>query len=173
MGSMHMNSMRMSSILLMALILLLAGCASGPVYRPAAEPGDYGYRDTALTAHQFRVSFSGGYGVARETVENFALFRAADMALAHGADRFQVTARDTSPITETSDFGPTASVGYGWGYPFWGAGVGYGTSRVSRTRYETVLQIRIGPKVPENGPDTYAAREVKNNLADQVAASQR
>lgn len=152
---------------------LLAGCASGPVYRPAAQPGDYGYRDTMLTSQHYRVSFAGGYGTARETVENFALYRAADLALSHGAERFRVVSRQTSPITENENFGPTASVGYGWGYPFWSTGVGYGTSSVSRTRYESVLQIQIGSDVPAQGPDVYDARQIKQNLSAEVAAAQR
>lgn len=168
-----MSIMKTRFIGLVALIALLAGCASGPVYRPAAEPGDYGYRDTMLTTQQYRVSFDGDYGTARETVENFALFRAADLALAHGDDYFRVVSRQTSPITENSQFGPTASIGYGWGYPFWGTGIGYSTNSVSRTRYETVLQIQIGPDVPDQGPTIYDARQIKQNLSPGVAALQR
>lgn len=160
-------------IWLTALIALLAGCASGPVYRPAAEPGGYGYRDTQLTAQHYRVSFAGDDGTARETVENFAMFRAADLALSHGYDRFRVVSRQTSPITENTDYGPNASFGYGWGYPFWGTGVGYSTNSVSRTRYESVLQIQVGPDVPDQGPDIYDARQLKQNLSPEVAALQR
>ena len=151
---------------------LLAGCASGPVYRAAPAPGDYGYRDTQLTAQQFRVSFAGDSGVARETVENFALFRAAEVAIAHGAPRFQVTSRETAPITSHSDYGPSANVGYGWGFPYWGTGVGYSTGGASRTRYETSLLIRIGPDVPAQAADVFDAREIKANLAAMVAARQ-
>ena len=168
-----MSIMKTRFIWLTALVALLAGCASGPVYRPAAEPGDYGYRDTMLTAHHYRVSFSGDDGTARETVENFALFRAADLALSHGYDRFRVVSQQTSPITENTDYGPTASVGYGWGYPFWGTGIGYSTGSVSRTRYESVLQIQVGPDVPAQGPDIYDARQIKQNLSPEVAAMQR
>lgn len=168
-----MNIMKMRFICLAALLALLAGCASGPAYRPAARPGDYGYRDTMLTTEHYRVSFTGDDGTARETVENFALFRAADLALSHGYDRFRVVSRDTSPITENTDAGPSATVGYGWGYPFWGTGIGYSTGGVSRTRYETVLQLQIGPDVPKDGPDVYNANQVKQNLSAAVAALQR
>lgn len=169
---MNMNARRFRLFLLMALAITLAGCASGPIYRQAEQPGDYGYRDTMLSTTQFRVSFSGGFGVARETVENFALLRAAQVTLQHGSDRFQVTSRETSPITETSSFGPTTSFGYGWGYPYWGTGIGYSTGGVSRTRYETVLQIRIGQDVPEQGANIYDARQIKHNLAYLTAQRQ-
>ncbi|MES1923855.1 hypothetical protein T31B1_00990 [Salinisphaera sp. T31B1] len=150
--------------------VLLAGCASGPAYRPAAQPDDYGYRDTLLTSDRYRVSFAGDYGTARETVENFALFRAADVALAHGASRFRINSRETSPVTSNSGGGPSTSIGYGWGYPFWGTGIGYSTGGYSRTRYETVLEIQIGPSVPESGPEVYDAVELKRNLSAEVAA---
>lgn len=168
-----MSIMKTRFIWLTALAALLAGCASGPAYRPAAQPGDYGYRDTMLTAQHYRVSFAGDDGTARETVDNFALFRAADLALSHGADHFRVVSQQTSPITENTDYGPSASVGYGWGYPFWGTGIGYGTNSVSRTRYESVLQIQIGPDVPDQGPNVYDARQIKQNLSPEVAARQR
>lgn len=167
-----MNLMKMRFLWLAALIAVLAGCAAGPAYRPAPRPGDYGYRDTMLTAHHYRVSFSGDDSTARETVENFALFHAAEVALSHGADHFRVVSGKTSPITEYASYGPRAGIGYGWGYPFWGAGIGYGTDVVSRTRYETVLQVQIGPDVPDNGPDVYDARQVKHNLSAEVAARQ-
>lgn len=163
-----MNNRHVVSALL--LCALLAGCASGPVYRAAPAPGDYGYRDTRLTADHYRVSFSGDDGVARETVENFALFRAAQVALDHGSPRFRVVSRETSPITDYADTGPTVGFGYGWGYPFWGTGIGYQTSIVSRTRYQTVLQIQIGSAVPKQGPDVYNAEQVKQNLSAEVAA---
>ncbi len=164
----------MNTRLLSALAgcLLIAGCASGPAYRPAAQPDDYGYRDTVLTSDRYRVSFAGDSGTARESVENFALFRAADVAIAHGASRFRITSRETSPITTTSGGGPSTSIGYGWGYPFFGTGIGYSSGGYSRTRYETVLEIQVGADVPAEGADVYNAIELKRNLSAQVAATQ-
>ncbi|MDA3920383.1 MAG: hypothetical protein PF501_06860 [Salinisphaera sp.] len=167
-----MIKMRMA--LAAALCMGIAACASGPIYRPAQAPGGYGYRDTLLTSDQYRVSFSGDYGTARETVENFALFRAADLALSRGADYFRVASRETSPIVNQSHFGPTASVGYGFGFPYWGTDIGYGGGRgYVETRYETVLQIQLGPDLPKDAPNVYNALQVKQNLAPMVAAAQR
>lgn len=160
---------------LIALAVLLTGCASGPAYQPAATPGGYGYRDTRLTAQHYRVSFSGDYGTARETVENFALFRAAQVTLLHGDDHFRVVSQQTWPITDNTDYGPTAlfGYGYGWGSPFWAGGIGLRTAGETRTRYESVIQIEIGPDVPDQGPDIYDARQVKQNLAPEVSGLQR
>lgn len=165
--------MKLRLLIATALSSLLVACASGPIYRPAPQAGDYGYRDTMLTSEQFRVSFSGDDGTARETVENFALFRAADVALSHGATYFRVISRDTSPITSQTNYGPSASVGYGFGFPYWGTGIGYNTGGYSQTRYETVLMIQIGADVPEDGPQVYNANQIKQNLAPIVAADQR
>lgn len=162
--------MRKHLLTLSLAVMLVAGCAAGPAYRHAPEPGDYGYRDTLLTQGRYRVSFSGGYGMARETVENFALFRAADVTLSRGATRFRIVSRETSPVTSVSGTGPTTTVGYGWGYPYWGTSIGYSSSVRSRTRYETVLEIQIGDDLPEQGPDIYDATELKRNLAGSVAA---
>jgi hypothetical protein len=153
--------------------LLLAACASGPAYRAAPEADDYGYRDTQLTADRYRVSFAGDYGTARETVENFALFRAADVAINHGAERFRINSRETSPVTSTYGGGPSTSIGYGWGYPFWGTSIGYSTGGSSRTRYETVLEIQIGDEVPDQGAEVYDATELKRNLSAAVAAGEQ
>lgn len=164
--------MNTRSACIVILCAVLSACASGPVYRAAPEPGSYGYRDTMLTDDQYRVSFSGDYGTARETVENFALFRAADVALNHGRDHFRIASRETSPIVSHGNYGPTASVGYGWGFPYWGTGVGYSGGGKSETRYETVLQIQLGTDVPEDGPDIYNALQLKKNLAPIVASDQ-
>lgn len=140
--------------------LLLAGCTSLPVYRPASTANDYGYRATALTDTRYRVSFAGGYGVARGTVQNLALYRAAQVALSHGAVRFRVVSRETGAVTDHA--APVATIGYG--YPFWGASIGIAHT-FGRKRYETLLEIQIGPNVPESGPNIYNAVEIKQHLA--------
>ncbi len=154
----------MKTILVSTLLgcLLLAGCASAPVYRAASSPNDYGYRDTALTSSRFRVRFAGGYGVARETVENLALLRAAQVALAHGSQRFRVVSSDTDSITDYDQ--PRVSVGYGRGWGYWGSGVGISHS-YAYARYETVLEIQIGADLPAKGEHIYNAKEVEQHLS--------
>jgi len=160
--------MRTIHALACLLLVLLAGCASGPLYRAAPTPNDYGYRDTALTDTQYRVRFAGGYGVAREIVDKLALFRAAELALEHGAPRFRLLSQDTAPVT--SQTVPVTSIGYG--YPFWGLGVGI-SRPITRTRYETVLKIQLGTAVPRQGPDVYDAAAVRRNLAPLAAEAAR
>ncbi|HLQ85619.1 MAG TPA: hypothetical protein VK110_05655 [Salinisphaeraceae bacterium] len=156
-------------LIMIVLASLLAACSSLPVYRPAATANDYGYRDTELTATRFRVRFAGGYGVARETVENLALYRAAEVALLHGAQRFQVIGHDTDSLTSYS--GPVTSIGYGYGYPYWwGTSIGI-SHTIPHTRYQTVLEIEIGAGVPATGDRVYDAREIKKHLAPIAESS--
>lgn len=154
--------MRAVLVTIMLGCLLLAGCTSMPIYRPASTANDYGYRVKALTDRQYRVSFAAGYGVARETVENLALFRAAQLTLSHGVQRFEVVSTDTGSVSSRS--APMTSIGYGYGYPFWGSGIAIAHS-VTRTRYETVLIIDIASDLPDTDPHVYDARQVKHNLA--------
>lgn len=155
-----MGSMKTMLATVLVGCLVLAGCASGPMYRPAPTANDYGYRDSALTGTRYQVSFAAGYGVAVETVRKLALLRAAQVALIHGSDRFQVVSRETNNVTTGGSLPMTS---FGYGYPFWGVGVGF--VRVPhRTRYETVLEIEVGSQVPLSGADVYDAASVKQHL---------
>jgi hypothetical protein len=84
----------------LALALGLAACAEpASHYRPLA--GDFGYAEHRLDESTWRVGFAGSGGTARETVEIFALYRAAEVTLANGRDRFAVLEWETE-ATETS-----------------------------------------------------------------------
>ena|GEM_PF-1117163 len=149
--------------------VMLTGCASQQLgYHRAPGPGDFGYSDSAITNHHYRVSYTGNYSLARSTVEKFALFRAAELTLAHSRDRFRIVSRETSPVT-TTEGTSSANIGFGFGYPYFGTGFGFPVTVSSATRYESVLDIQIGPKVPKNGPDVYNAHQVKRHLAATVA----
>ena len=87
-------------LLSIALALGLVACAEpASVYRPLA--GDFGYAEHRLDENTWRVGFAGSGGTPREAVEIFALYRAAEVTLANGRDRFAVLAWETE-ATETS-----------------------------------------------------------------------
>lgn len=152
--------------------LLVAGCVSQPGYHPAGSPGGFGYRNSALSGDHYRIAYAGSYGLPRSVVAKFALYRAAEVTLAHGAERFRVVSRQTSPITTTESL-PSARVGFGvgWGSPYFGTGFGFPISVSSDTRYESVLIIRIGSEVPEDGPRVYNAEDVKRHLENVIVSS--
>lgn len=85
----------------LALVLpLLAACATGPTpYVPAipGEPASLGFRQAPLEDRRFRISFAANGATAPEQVEDYLLYRAAEITLAEGADWFRIDARETVP----------------------------------------------------------------------------
>lgn len=112
-----------------ALALILAGsvslsaCMTATPYQPATagrSASSGGYSDTQIESNRFRVSFKGNSLTARETVERYLLYRAAELTLQNGYDYFVLADRDTEKRTDIIrepgawDTGP-------WGYwsPSW------------------------------------------------------
>lgn len=105
----------------LATATALAGCATPSTYHPATGSGfaREGFSDEQLEANRFRVTFSGNSFTARETVEKYLLFRAAELTLDRGYDYFVISDRDTDKRTRTFTT-PGVRSGWGWGYGgFW------------------------------------------------------
>lgn len=81
-------------ILIMAAAAALAtACASqGPVYESRMDGGRYGYAEMQLEPNRVRVTYNGDTLTARDTVETYLLYRAAETTLQRGFDYFVVTA---------------------------------------------------------------------------------
>ena len=157
--------------------LALAACSSGPTpYQPAAGY-DRGYAESRIENDRYRISFKGNSLTDRETVENYMLYRAAELTLQSGFDVFTIVNRDTdkdSRIRQTGGFyGPRLSYVYyspRWGWvhaydPFWSAS----PSRFDEvTRYEAYAEIVMsrGPKGAD--PNAFDARQVSQNLAGAI-----
>ena len=77
---------------LAAGLLGLAACSSQTLYAPDPEPGlgHYGYSELPLDSSRYEVTFTGNYNTAPETVDQYALFRSAELTVAHGFDYFIV-----------------------------------------------------------------------------------
>ncbi|MEO0427559.1 MAG: hypothetical protein AAF160_08940 [Pseudomonadota bacterium] len=90
--------LRMLAIL--GLALTLAACAAGPTpYLPAdpAFPASLGFREAPIEDDRFRVEVAANAATAPETVEDYLLFRAAEITLAQGADWFRIDASGGTP----------------------------------------------------------------------------
>ena len=70
------------------LVLLLAGCAVPTPYQPATK--GYGYSEQQLESNRYRVTFSGNSVTPRDTVQNYLLYRAAEVTRESGHDYFTV-----------------------------------------------------------------------------------
>ena len=88
----HLGGIRLLGSAL--LMLCLVACAAAPTpYREA--DGGFGYRDQQLESNRYRVSFAGNSATALDRVQDYALYRAAELTLASGYDYFKVVERGT------------------------------------------------------------------------------
>jgi len=154
--------------LVTAVLVGLGACAVPTLYQPAA--GGYGYAQQQIESNRFRVSFAGNSLTARETVENYLLYRAAEIALAQGGDYFVVVGRDTEArASYDSGFGGHGGYGYDWGYRYpRSAYVGLGGGRpITEYRAYADIVVYRGRK-PATEPNAYDARDVMARLAPTV-----
>lgn len=100
-------------LVLAASAAVLAACATTTPYQPASKPGAFdGYSQTMLDNKTARVTFGGNSLTDRETVENYLLYRSAEMAVERGFDHFSLVNRDTEKNTKVR-YSPSA---FGGGY---------------------------------------------------------
>lgn len=87
---------RLLLALLLPALLALAACAGAKptAYGPKTAESDYGYREERIDESTWRVVVAGNSRTERGLVENQLLYRAAELALANGADGFVVLERD-------------------------------------------------------------------------------
>jgi hypothetical protein len=85
-----------------ALLLLLAGCATA--YHPENLTG--GYTDFRQEETTYRVRFKGNNYTSRDKVEQFLLYRCAELTTQLGYDHFLLLSQDTLDISD-----PLAKVG--------------------------------------------------------------
>ena len=159
---------------MVAAASLLAACTSGPTpYQPAAGY-ERGYSEQKLEDMRYRISFKGNSLTERETVENYMLYRAAELTLQSGYDAFTIANRDTDEQKRTRYgglYGPRLSYMYfspHWGWmgswdPFWNS------SRYDEvTSYEAFAEIVMSKGPKGSDPNSFDARQVSQNLASAI-----
>ena len=150
--------------------VLIAGCTKPTPYAPAID--GKGYAEQQLETGRYRVSFAGNSVTPRETVENYLLYRAAELTLQTGHDRFRIVERETDQETvyrtTVSSFG-----GYGF-RPFHTHhrsgfnSVATGTARPI-TSYEAFANIVMVSGAPQEDDDNiYDARDVLEKLGPTI-----
>ena len=165
--------MSLRTIAALGLSLALAACAAPPTpYQPRVD--GLGYAEQQLDSRTWRVEFVGNTVTPRETVDNYLLYRAAEIMLFGGYDTFVILEKDIERNVDYRGYG-----GYG---PSFGASVfhsrrfGYGLggsygpegyyARVSYAGYVTVRTHQGGP-VPA-GAVVYNARELVQQLGPTI-----
>jgi hypothetical protein len=147
--------------------LALSACAATPTYyQPSATPQAMGYSEYRIEPGRYRVTFRGGSGAPAEQVADYALLRAADLAIADGYEWFRVV--DKSMWRDGSDSGPHVSVGVGGGSSGYhsGVGVGVGTSFDLGPGPAVALSIEVlmGKGAKPDDRDVYNARDVRRDI---------
>ena len=126
----------MRHLVLAASAAVLAACATTTPYQPASKPGGFdGYSQTMLDNNTARISFGGNSLTDRDTVENYLIYRAAEMAVERGFDTFSLAERETE---KNSRLRVSPSAGYGLYDPYFRYSFyrpRYGWSRYHRYSY--------------------------------------
>ncbi|QNM82535.1 hypothetical protein H8M03_11085 [Sphingomonas sabuli] len=105
-------------------LALLAGCSTATPYQPLGYGNQQGgYASQQLDQNHFRVMFIGNTLTSRQQVENYLLYRAAELTVQRGSNCFTIVNKDTDQNTEVR-MSPFAN-GYGGGYGGFGYGRGY------------------------------------------------
>jgi hypothetical protein len=144
--------------------LLLAACASAPtVYRAVeAGPTAVGYSEYKLEAGRYRVTFQGGPGAPEAKIADYALLRAAELAIRDGYDWFRIADRSTA--ASGYDRGPRVSVGGGSAsfgrHSSVGLGVGTSFNLGPGPAFSRSIEVVFGKGTVPRDRDAYDAREI-------------
>jgi outer membrane protein TolC len=167
-----LDAKTMKRLILPALAALsVAACATAPtLYQPAAGPKAIGYSEYRIEPGRYRITFRGGPGAPMEQVSDYALLRAADLALANGYDWFRVSDRFVRQAG--SDSGPRIGLGVGGGSGSYGRhggsslGVGLGTSfnLGGGPSVASTIEVMMGRGAKPAGLDVYDAHEIRRSM---------
>lgn len=164
-----MRTHRLASAL--ALLGMLVGCAEPTPYQPATD--GYGYGEQQIEDNRYRVAFAGSELTPADTVQNYLLYRAAELTLDEGYDYFVVVDRAVERSTSywgTTDLG--ADRWTRWDDDFVG-GIGLSTySARPIDRYTGYADIVLfeGEK-PQDNVNAYDARDVLRRLNPTIQAA--
>jgi hypothetical protein len=151
------------------LMLLLASCASPTPYQPVRD--GYGYSEQRIENNRYRIIFRGNNVTPQQVVENYMLFRAAEVTLRNGYNYFEVADRhvdkSTSYLATYNDFGyPT----YYHRFPYdrFDSGIYSGTYHpIARYTVTANIVLYHGQK-PANKVNAYNARDVIRRLGPTI-----
>jgi hypothetical protein len=167
-------------------LALVAGCTTATPYQPlGATNVQGGFVDQQLDQTHYRVSFFGNSLTSRQQVENYLLFRAAELTAQRGFSCFTVVNHGTDKRTtvQVDPYGPYGGGFYpGWS-PFWRLHGPYGWYSYDPfyggpflpgrydvdtiDRYQAMADIAVGNNCAA-GPATFNAQQVMANLRPYI-----
>jgi hypothetical protein len=151
---------------------VLAGCGQPTPYQPATS--GYGYSEQQIEDNRYRVSFAGNDLTPAEVVQNYLLYRAAELTLDNGYDYFTVVDRN---LDRSTIYWGTGNTHLGSGYftrdGDYVGGLGLTTYSArpidSYTAYADVVMFE-GEK-PAGDVNAYDARSVLRQLGPTIEAA--
>jgi len=166
-------------ILTTGAALALTACATGPSAYGPSDGRSLGFENTQIEKDRFRIAYTGR---SEAEARDFALLRAAEIALNEGYSHFKVLGGNTSSNGGSSPVSSRIGIGIGSG--------GYGFGRRGRSRTNVNLGIGIhdlgraleGSKVTESievvlkrsgggeDPSVYDAKSVSESIRPAVFA---
>ena len=164
--------------------LMLSACATATPYQPVGATSTRGgYAEERIAANRFKVTFSGNSVTARDTVEMYLLYRAAELTVENGFDCFATenrsTDRDTRYVGSPDPYWGGSPWGPYW-HPYWRHYSRLGWSRWDPiwgddwdvqeiTRYEASSEVIMSKGAcPAGDRYSFDAREVMTNLGPRV-----
>ena len=190
--------MKLRHLILSGSAALLAACATSTPYQEASKPGGFdGFSQTLIENNRARVTFGGNSFTERDTVENYLLYRAAELAVERGYENFTLTERDVEQNTRLqstgggfydpyfnysffrpgfgwsrgsrfSSFGGFGRRGFGHGFGFGGRGFGNDFREI--TKYRASAEVIFTNGLKQAGQDNvFSARQVIDNLGPTIS----
>jgi hypothetical protein len=157
-------------LLALAILLAVGACTTSPTpYRAAADGG--GYRDQQIESDRYRVSFTGNSATPLDRVQDYALYRAAELTVANGYDYFKVASRSTD--TGGGVGGPSLGLGVGTGGNSGGVGVGFSQllgGGYAQSNTVTLDILMFHGEKPAADQSAYDARQVLQRLSPTIQA---
>lgn len=176
-----------------ALGLFVAGCATAPAtpyqpYRSHSAGGIHGgYSEQQLAPDRYVVRFHGNSLTARERVEGYMLYRAADLTVQNGFDWFLLQDRNTEHNVHTivqpdPFYHPWFGAAYGPWRPYWNvympgrgwvgaygnlSGDGLDVRRIEAFEATAEILMRKGP-VPADDSQAIDAHKVLSELGPTI-----
>ena len=152
----------------------LAACQTTPTYSAAPSANAAGYSEQQIESNRYSVTYRAPGGADAQTLNDYALLRAADLTLEHNRNWFWVDRRSLNG--QGGHSGPSVGIGVGGGSfgHHSGVGVGAGFSFPlgggGPTATSATLEVRFGEGPKPDDPNAYDARSIATNLRARQAS---
>lgn len=154
---------KLKFLLIPLTAFILAACVSPgpPVYTANNETG-FGYSETRIENNRYQIVYRGSGGMRPETVESYALRRAAELTIQNSYEWFRVVNRS---IARDSRGGVGLGVGVGGGtygrHTGVGVGVGGDVGQIGAQDFFTVqIEVLLGKGNVTGDDNIYDAKSI-------------